>query len=113
MTLLNLISFVSLLIIFLLIYFISQVLIIYFKEKKERKISKIYYLEYCDIQRFGIIDIVANYNGILNSWDIDKISIKNSNKDIWEKMSDDEKISINIFLNLYFNNIRRDNSLNY
>jgi hypothetical protein len=89
----------------IILYFISKVLAIYFKQTKLRKKSKIYEFKYDAFVDHGLLEVIFKYNAFLNNWDIIKISKVGKSEDIWNELSETEKILINVRINSFVNDL--------
>ena len=113
MKIITLISIIAIIFLLIFSFFFIKVLLIYFKQQKLKRISKVYFIKYQESEKLGIVNITVSYRGFSNSWDIDMICKNEGDEDIWDDLNDWEKASINYFLNSFFNNIRKENNLSY
>ena len=89
----------------IILYFIFKVLAIYFRQRKLRKKSKIYEFKYDKFEDHGLLEVIFRYNAFLNNWDIIRICKVGKIVDIWDELSETEKIIINVHINRYVNDL--------
>ncbi len=77
----------------------------YLKISRKERFTGVYDIDIKMLESRDNVTATVAYRGPTNSWDISFIGVDDEH-DIWDELSDTEKVLVNVEINLYFDRMR-------